>query len=154
MNSNDFMAEAISEAKYGIEHGEGGPFGAVIVKNGVIIGRGHNQVIKNNDPTCHGEIMAIHDACKKLGSFDLSGSTIYTTGYPCPMCFGAILWANVDKVYYGCNLIDTEKIGFRDSVFYEKSQGEAKESFLKELSRQECLKLYEEYASLRDKKAY
>src|SRR5574344_2716256 len=154
LTMNKYMQLAIEEAKFGIEHGHGGPFGAVIVKDDKVIGQGHNQVIKNNDPTCHGEIMAIHDACKTLGSFDLSGSVIYTTGYPCPMCFGAILWANIDKVYYGCNLADTEAIGFRDSVFYEKSEGAAKESFLKELSRQECLKLYEEYASLRDKKAY
>ena len=116
---NEFMKVAIQEAKKGIRKGHGGPFGAVIVKDGEIVGRGHNQVVKNNDPTCHGEMMAIHMACKKLNTFDLSGTEIYTTGEPCPMCLAAILWANISKVYYGCNIVDTETIGFRDLAFYE-----------------------------------
>lgn len=150
-----FMEEALKEAQKGIHAGHGGPFGAVIVKDGKIIGRGHNEVVKNNDPTCHGEMMAIHDACKNLGTFDLSGSVLYTTGYPCPMCLGAILWANIEKVYYGCNLEDTDKIGFRDSRFYEMSSDEKKkEAFLVELGRKECQDLYQEYLSLSDRKAY
>jgi guanine deaminase len=149
-----FMLLAIEEAKKGIERGDGGPFGAVIVKDGQILGQGHNQVLKNNDPTCHGEIMAIHAACKKVGSFDLSGAEIYTTGYPCPMCLGAILWANIGVVYYGCNVDDTEKIGFRDSAFYERSKDENKAKFIHELKREECLKLYAEYAGIKDKKNY
>lgn len=150
-----FMEEALKEAKKGIHAGHGGPFGAVIAKDGKIIGRGHNEVVKNNDPTCHGEMMAIHDACKNLGTFDLSGSVLYTTGYPCPMCLGAILWANIEKVYYGCNLEDTDKIGFRDSRFYEMSSDEKKkEAFLVELGRKECQDLYREYLSLSDRKAY
>ena len=141
-----FMEEALKEAKKGIHAGHGGPFGAVIAKDGKIIGRGHNEVVQNNDPTCHGEMMAIHDACKNLGTFDLSGSVLYTTGYPCPMCLGAILWANIEKVYYGCNLEDTDKIGFRDSRFYEMSSDEKKkEAFLAELGRKECQDLYQEY---------
>lgn len=144
-----YMEMAIEEAKKGIHHKEGGPFGAIIVKNGVVIGQGHNEVVKNNDPTCHGEIMAIHDACKNLKTFDLSGSEIYTTGYPCPMCLGAILWANIGKIYYGCNVIDTEKIGFRDSAFYELAASEEKKAeLIKELGREECLKLYDEYMSI------
>ena len=100
-------------------------------------------------------MMAIHDACKSLGTFDLSGSVLYTTGYPCPMCLGAILWANIEKVYYGCNLEDTDKIGFRDSRFYEMSSDEKKkEAFLVELGRKECQDLYQEYLSLSDRKAY
>ena len=150
-----FMEEALKEAKKGIHAGHGGPFGAVIAKDGKIIGRGHNEVVKNNDPTCHGEMMAIHDACKNLGTFDLSGSVLYTTGYPCPMCLGAILWANIEKVYYGCNLEDTDKIGFRDSRFYEMSSDEKKkETFLVELGRKECQDLYQEDLSLSDRKAY
>jgi guanine deaminase len=148
---NEYMKLAIEEATYGIEHAHGGPFGAVIVKDGKVIGKGHNQVLKNNDPTCHGEIMAIHDACKNLGTFDLSGSVIYTTGEPCPMCLGAILWANIGKVYYGCNVIDTEKIGFRDEKFYELSKPERKGDFVKELDRDACLKLYDEYLTLNPK---
>ena len=121
---NTYMEAAIKEAQLGIDHGHGGPFGAVIVKNNEIIGRGHNEVIKNNDPTCHGEIMAIRDACKNLKTYDLKGSVIYTTAFPCPMCLGAILWSNIDEIYYGCTIEDTENIGFRDSEFYEKSKPE------------------------------
>ena len=147
------MRMAIAEAKKGILNGHGGPFGAVIVKDGVVIAKGHNQVIKNQDPTCHGEIMAIHKACKKLGTFDLSGCELYTTGEPCPMCLGAILWANIDRVYFGCNIIDTEKIGFRDNKFYSMTQ-EQKDEFIKELDRKQCLKLYDLYMSLDDKEEY
>ena len=114
---NKFMKIAIDEAKIGIKEGHGGPFGAVIVKDGEVISKGHNHVVVNNDPTCHGEVDAIRKACKKLNTFDLSGCDIYTTAYPCPMCFGAILWANIEKVYYGCNTTDTEIIKFRDKAF-------------------------------------
>lgn len=143
---------AINEAKKGIRNGHGGPFGAVIVKNDEVIAKGHNQVVKNNDPTCHGEIMAIHKACKKLGTFDLSGCEIYTTGEPCPMCMAAILWANIEKIYYGCNILDTEEIGFRDKKFYE--QFENREQLIHELDRKECLKLYGEYRRISDKVNY
>ena len=143
---------AINEAKKGIRNGHGGPFGAVIVKNDEVIARGHNQVVKNNDPTCHGEIMAIHKACKKLGTFDLNGCEIYTTGEPCPMCMAAILWANIEKIYYGCNILDTEEIGFRDKKFYE--QFENREQLIHELDRKECLKLYGEYKRISDKVNY
>jgi guanine deaminase len=143
---------AINEAKKGIRNGHGGPFGAVIVKNDEVIAKGHNQVVKNNDPTCHGEIMAIHKACKKLGTFDLSGCEIYTTGEPCPMCMAAILWANIEKIYYGCNILDTEEIGFRDKKFYE--QFENREQLIHELDRKECLKLYGEYKRISDKVNY
>ena len=148
---NQFMKVAINEARKGIRNGHGGPFGAVIVKDGTIVGKGHNQVIKKHDPTCHGEMMAIHDACKKLGTFDLSGCEIYTTGEPCPMCMCAILWANIDKVYYGCNVIDTEEIGFRDAKFYEMSKEENRKEMVVELDRKACLKLYKEYMSLEHK---
>ncbi len=152
---NRFMKEAIEEAKKGIHDGEGGPFGAVIVKDGEIIGRGHNQVLKLHDPTCHGEVMAIHDACKRLGTHDLSGATIYTTGEPCPMCLGAILWANIDTVFYGCNIDDTEIIGFRDLGFYERmATRENRALFVHELNREECLELYKEYAGIEDKQNY
>jgi guanine deaminase len=96
----------------------------VIVKAGVVIGKAITKSSKNNDPTCHGEIMAIPCRLQKAREFDLSGSIIYTTGYPCPMCLGAILWANIETVYYGCNLEDTETIGFRDSAFYERAQSQ------------------------------
>lgn len=152
---NKFMSMAIKEAEKGICAGHGGPFGAVIVKDGKVIAKGHNQVVKNNDPTCHGEMMAIHKACKKLNTFDLSGCEIYTTGEPCPMCLAAILWANIDKVYYGCNIFDTEDIGFRDSAFYEfQNNKEKRESFIKEIDRESCLKLYDKYKKINDKINY
>lgn len=151
---DQYMKIALDEAYEGIENGDGGPFGAVIVKDGKVIGKGHNRVVKNADPTCHGEMEAIRDACRRLGTFDLSGSTIYTTGEPCPMCLGAIMWANIEKVYYGCDVKDTEAIGFRDDKFYELSKLENKRKFLAELDRDECLKLYAEYMRKTNKTAY
>lgn len=150
---NKYMKAAIAEARKGIRKGEGGPFGCVIVKDGVVVGKGHNQVVKNNDPTCHGEMQAIRNATKKLKTFDLSGCELYTTGEPCPMCMGAILWANISKVYYGCNIIDTEKIGFRDNIFY-KSLEELKDDHCSELDRKFCLRLYDEYNKIEDKTNY
>ena len=146
---NKYMQIAVDEARTGINAGHGGPFGCVIVKDGEIIGRGHNEVVKQKDPTCHGEVMAIRNACKNLGTYDLSGCELYTTAEPCPMCRGAILWANIRKVYYGCNINDTDNIGFRDKMFYEGGH-----DFSEELDREECLKVFEEYQALKDKKQY
>lgn len=148
------MRMAINEARKGIHSGHGGPFGSVIVKDGVVVAKGHNQVIKNQDPTCHGEMMAIHKACKKLGTFDLSGCELYTTAEPCPMCLGAILWANISRVYFGCNIVDTEEIGFRDKVFYEINESGKKDEIVIELDRKQCLKLFEEYKNIEDKHHY
>ena len=146
---NKYMRMAINEAKKGIKEGHGGPFGAVIVKDNKVVAKGHNLVLKTNDPTNHDEMMAIHKACKKLQTYDLSGCEIYTTGEPCPMCMAAILWANIDKVYYGCNILDTENIGFRDAKFYEMQKPGEREKLVKEIEREECLKLYKEYISLK-----
>jgi len=147
---NKFMKEAIKEALKGIRNGHGGPFGCVIVKDNKIIARGHNEVVKRNDATCHGEMMALRKAYKKLNSFSLKGCELYTTGEPCPMCLGAICWSNIDKVYYGCNIVDTEDIGFRDKEFFERN----KDEFIFELDREECLKLYSEYKNIKDKVNY
>lgn len=147
------MFLAIDEAMKGIKKGHGGPFGTVIVKDGEIIARGHNKVLLKNDATCHGEMEAIRSASKKLNSFDLSGCELYTTGEPCPMCLGAILWSNISRVYYGCNILDTENIGFRDKKFYEMDETE-KGKFIHELDREECLKLFQEYKKISDKKNY
>ena len=143
------MKIAIDEARNGINAGHGGPFGCVIVRNGKIIGKGHNEVVKNTDPTCHGEMMAIHNACKTIGSFDLSGCELYTTAEPCPMCRGAILWANISKVYYGCNISDTDAIGFRDKDFYSNEY-----DISEELDRKECLEVFKEYKDIKMKKHY
>lgn len=143
---NKYMSEAIKEAKEGIENQHGGPFGSVIVRNGEIVGRGHNQVVINHDCTCHGEMQAIRDACKNLGTFDLTGCDLYTTSYPCPMCLGAILWSNVKKVYYGCNVEDAEEIGFRDNNFYENMEMISKT--YEEVDKKECKDLFSYYQTL------
>ena len=150
---NKFMKIAIKEAQKGIRNSEGGPFGSVIVKDGKVLSKAHNQVLLKHDATCHGEMQAIRKASKRLKSFNLEECEIYTTGEPCPMCLGAILWSNIKKVYYGCNIVDTEEIGFRDNKFYNLTK-EEKASFINELDREECLKLYEEYKNIEDKKEY
>lgn len=147
------MKEAIKEAQAGIRAGHGGPFGSVVVRDGKIIGRGHNEVVKNHDPICHGEVMAIRDACKNIDDFSLKGCEIYTTSEPCPMCLGAIMWANIENVYYGCTIADSEDIGFRDNDFYKVLRGEGSIG-LNELDRDACLEVFAEYASIEDKTNY
>ena len=149
-----FMQAALEEAYAGIEAGDGGPFGTVIVRDGEIVGRGHNRVVVNQDPTCHGEMEAIRDACKNLGTFDLSGCELYTTAEPCPMCLGATLWANIPVVYYGCTREDSDEIGFRDEVFYEYLAGEADLLTVSEFERESCLELFETYTQIDGKTAY
>lgn len=152
--ANPFMQQAIEAARLGIYNGHGGPFGAVIVKKGQVIASGHNQVVSNNDPTCHGEMDAIRKACAKLNTFDLSGCEIYTTGEPCNMCLTACMWANLDKIYYGCTIADNAIIGFRDEKFDNIFGGRDKlKDLLEEVDREACLKLFEEYGRL-DKTMY
>lgn len=114
------MMEAIALSKKSIENNEGGPFGCIVVKNDEIVGRGNNQVILQNDPTAHAEIVAIKDACKTLGTFQLDGCEIYTSCEPCPMCLGAIYWARPDIVYYANTRHDAAAIGFDDSMIYQE----------------------------------
>ncbi|MEI3162859.1 MAG: nucleoside deaminase [Lachnospirales bacterium] len=152
--NNNFMEEAIKEAENGIGVGDGGPFGCVIVKDNKIVGRGHNLVVSHNDPTAHGEITAIRNACKNLGTFSLSGCQLYTTAEPCPMCLAAILWARIDKVYYGCRVADTAEIGFDDSEFYDALSGKKELCTLEELDREDCLKLFKKYNDIKDKTMY
>ena len=151
---NEYMSEAVKEAYTGIHAQDGGPFGTVIVKNNRIVGRGHNCVLAKKDPTCHGEMEAIRDACKNLGSYDLSGCELYTTAEPCPMCRGAILWSNITTLYYGCNRKDTDNIGFRDDNFYDYVNGKNNLLKQKELDREECLKLFKEYVDDEKHKIY
>jgi tRNA(Arg) A34 adenosine deaminase TadA len=117
----EFMEEAIrlSDSSAKKRRPVGGPFGAVVVKNGKIIGRGFNRVLGDNDPTAHGEIMAIRDACKNLSTYDLSDCALYTSCRPCPMCLAATQWANIKKVFYAAESRDAAKLGFRDSVMYK-----------------------------------
>ena len=146
---HDFMQMAIEEARIGIHQGHGGPFGAVIVKDGQVVSRGHNMVLHNNDATAHGEMMAIRQAGDRLGTFDLSGCVLYTTGEPCHMCLCAIMWANISHVYYGCTIADNGRIGFRDDKFNDIFGGRDRlGDFLSELDRDKCLALFDEYNAL------
>ena len=145
---NDYMQLAIAAAKDGISKGDGGPFGCVITQAGQVIAVAHDEVIKNNDCTCHGIIQAIRKACKKLKTFDLSGCNLYATVEPCPMCRGAIQWARIDKVFYGCDLEDTEEIGFYDLKFFESDMN------MHQVDHQDCLDLFEEYTNIKEKIKY
>lgn len=146
---NKYMQIAIEEAKIGIEHNHGGPFGSVIVKDGKIIARDHNRVLQKDDPTDHGEISTIREACMHLKTHDLSGCELYTTGEPCHMCLCACMWANIDKIYYGCTIKDNESIGFRDEKFNQIFSGREKlKDYLIPMDREECLKLFDDYNKL------
>jgi tRNA(Arg) A34 adenosine deaminase TadA len=117
---NPFMARAIQLSIENVHSGRGGPFGAVVVKDGVIIGEAANQVTSTNDPTAHAEVVAIRGACTKLGKFDLEGCEIYTSCEPCPMCLGAIYWAHLSRIYFANVDADASKIGFDDSMIYSE----------------------------------
>ncbi|MGA9392309.1 MAG: nucleoside deaminase [Candidatus Sulfotelmatobacter sp.] len=115
-----FMARAIQLSIDNVHSGRGGPFGAVVVKDGAIIAEGMNQVTSTNDPTAHAEVGAIRNACAKLGVFDLEGCEIYTSCEPCPMCLGAIYWARLSRIYFANAAADASKIGFDDSLIYRE----------------------------------
>ena len=143
----DIMELGIEEARKTMNEGFGGPFGAVIVdSNNNIIAVASNTVLKDNDPTAHAEINAIRIACKKLNTHDLTGYKIYATGYPCPMCLSAIIWANIKEVYYGTDLKDAEKIGFRDQKIYDFiNKKDLTLLNVEQIKHDECLKLFLEY---------
>lgn len=147
MNNKEVMELAIKEAKKTMNKDMGGPFGAAIVKDGKVIAVSSNTVLAGHDPTAHAEINAIRKAGVELKTHDLSGCTLYATGYPCPMCLSAIIWANIKEVYYGTGLDDAEKIGFRDDFIYDfiKNSNEQGLLKLKNISKEECLELFKEY---------
>ena len=152
---NKFMEKANDLAEKNLKTNAGGPFGACIVKDNKIIGKGNNTVLKDNDPTAHAEINAIRDACRKLNTYDLSGCTIYTTCYPCPMCLSAIIWANIDKVYYGNTKEDAEDIGFRDDFIYDYIKNMDNDVLkLKCIDRAKTIKIFNEYKEKDDKTIY
>ena len=153
----DFMLEAALEAEKNLTTGDGGPFGAVIVKNGQIIARGHNEVLKNNDPTCHAEMQTIRAACKALGTFDLTGCELYTTCYPCPMCLSATIWANIKVIYYGNTAEDAANIGFRDDYIYKFLEGKNNRRDVAHLiakGRDKTIVAFEKFMQKQDKKMY
>lgn len=156
----EFMEVAIDLSDDNFDKNYGGPFGACVVKDGKIIGKGINRVIKNMDPTAHAEIVAIREACKSIKSHDLSGCELYTSCYPCPMCLSAIIWSNIKKVYYGNTKEDAADIGFRDDAIYdylEKLSDDKQNKRilnLKEMNREEALEVFQRYEEEKDKIKY
>ena len=150
------MTEAVKEALKGMRNNEGGPFGCVIVKDGKIVGRGHNIVTSTNDPTAHAEVTAIRDACKNLGTFQLEGCTVYTSCEPCPMCLGAIYWARPDKVYYGSSQNDAAKVGFDDAYIYNEIPlpYDKRSIPFEQLAREIALEPFNEWDEKEDKTEY
>ena len=149
------MRAAIKLASDNIDKG-GGPFGAVVVKDGKIVGRGVNRVTANNDPTAHAEVTAIRNACKKLKTFDLSDCEIYTSCEPCPMCLGSIYWARIHHIYYGNTQADAAKINFDDSFIYrqiEKPIG-SREIPEEQMMHEESIKTFEKWNNKEDKTPY
>lgn len=157
---NEYMKVADELARDNLVTNVGGPFGAVVVKDGEIVGRGSNHVLANNDPTAHAEVTAIRDACKNLGTYDLTGCEIYTSCYPCPMCLSAIIWANIKKVYYGNTKEDAARIGFRDDFIYsfldKLSANETDDSTMELISmdRDETIECFNMFNDKKDKTIY
>lgn len=155
MGNKEFMREAIRLSIENVKNG-GGPFGAVIVKDGRIIATGTNRVTANNDPTAHAEVSAIRKACLKLDTFDLSGCEIYTSCEPCPMCLGAIYWAHLDRIYYGNNKADAAAIGFDDSFIYDELAlpRENRKKAMEELLPEEAIAAFRLWQDTEDKTEY
>lgn len=151
-----FMHKALELASEGMRRNEGGPFGALVVRDDVIIGQGCNQVFSANDPTAHAEIVAIRRACQFLGSFQLDGCIIYTSCEPCPMCLGAIYWARLARIYYGCTRVDAARIGFDDYAIYEEFNLPARERRIpmERLSCDQALRVFVEWGEKKDKVLY
>lgn len=151
-----FMQAAIQLAIEGVAAGRGGPFGSVIVKDGQIVGRGCNQVTWTNDPTAHAEVMAIRDACARLGTFELAGCELYASCEPCPMCLAAIYWSQLDRYYFGCTAADAEAIGFSDDLIRRQMALPAHERSIPAipLMRVEALAAFETWKNKPDRIPY
>ena len=151
-----FMMEAIAMAEKNISSGNGGPFGAVVVKDGNIISSAGNRVTSSNDPTAHAEIVAIRQACEVLGTYDLTGCEIYASCEPCPMCLGAIMWARINKLYYAADRIDASKAGFDDELFYSEIALPPDKRMLKpvQLLKQPANSVFEKWIASADKIHY
>jgi tRNA(Arg) A34 adenosine deaminase TadA len=152
----EFMRRAIELAQNGIDSNDGGPFGAVVVRDGEIIGEGCNRVTSTNDPTAHAEVVAIREACKNLSSFQLDGCVIYTSCEPCPMCLGAIYWARPAKMYFACRREDAARVGFDDALIYEEIERpiEARRIESVNFLREEGLRVFKNWANKLDKTEY
>jgi guanine deaminase len=156
MQHAHWMNEAVSLGRQGMREEGGGPFGAVIVCGGKIIGQGHNQVTSLLDPTAHAEVMAIRAACASLGKFDLNGCELYTSCEPCPMCLAAIYWARLDRVFYACTRHDAAEIGFDDQFIYEQLPLEiaARSLPMEQIEREHSLELFREWVAKPNKIPY
>ncbi len=151
-----FMNEAIALSELGVKNNEGGPFGCIVVKNDVIIGRGYNKVTSTNDPTAHAEIIAIREACKNINTFQLEGCEIYTSCEPCPMCLGAIYWARPEVIYYANTRSDAAYIGFDDSMIYDEMNTHINKRKIPviNLGREEAQKIFVEWINKKDRTTY
>ncbi len=151
-----FMLEAIALSQNGVLQNEGGPFGCVIVKDDIIVGRGNNKVTSTNDPTAHAEVVAIRDACKNLGTFQLEGCEVYTSCEPCPMCLGAIYWARPKVIYFANNRQDAADIGFDDSMIYDEMSAQIgdRKIPIKSISRELAFKVFQDWQNKPDKTVY
>ena len=155
MNDKLLMRKAIALSIENIRNG-GGPFGAIITKDGKVVSSGVNRVTQNNDPTAHAEISAIRKAARKLGTFDLSGCEIYTSCEPCPMCLSAIYWSHLDTIYYGNTKVDAKNIGFDDSFIYDELslQPNDRKVGMKQLLPEEAIQAFENWTNKADKVKY
>ncbi len=151
---NRWMKIAYDEATAGMLADEGGPFGAVIVKDDKIIASAHNEVLKTKDSTAHAEMNAIRRACKALDSFDLSGTILYTTCQPCPMCLGAIFWARIKIVYYGATEDDAARGGFDDRDFYAMMRGDKSNLVMKQIDHKKNAELFDKWLEKSDHQIY
>lgn len=156
MGNHDFMREAIRLSVENVELGNGGPFGAVIVKDGEIIARGANQVTSSNDPTAHAEVVAIRTACEVLGTFQLDGCEIYSSCEPCPMCLGAIYWARPDRIYFANTKEDAKEIYFDDQFIYEEIERPIAERklFTQQMMRDEAIVAFQKWSDSTGKIEY
>jgi guanine deaminase len=153
-DSVKLMNEAILEALAGVRDGHGGPFGAIVVREGTIVGRGHNRVVAHNDPTAHAEIVAIREACASLGTFNLSDCDLYTTCEPCPMCYAAAWWSRLRTIYFGCDRHDAESAGFDDAAIYEDLEQGIRKVQMIQIGREACLGPIREWGSKPDRVSY
>jgi len=156
MDHQSFMKMAVDEAFQGMRSGEGGPFGAVIARDGQILGKGHNTVLKSSDPTAHAEVNAIRDACRRLNSPHLTGAVIYSNFEPCPMCLAAIYWADIRSLYFARDRSDAEQMGFMDKHLYDELDldRDRRELHITRLAVKEMDDLMKEWRGLEGKKLY
>ncbi len=156
MNDDDFLRLTFQLAREGMTTNQGGPFGSLVVRDGEIVGRGCNQVTSTNDPTAHAEVVAIRDACRNLGTFQLEGCTLYASCEPCPMCLGAIYWARPSRIVYGAFHSDAAGAGFDDQFIYEEldKPREARKIPMKQLLREEANAVFQEWEALEKRIPY